>query len=180
MSQDSYNKNGFYAFLFCMVFTFVFFAWVAFMQPGVNLKEIPDEVKGVEQSIAGEAVKKAIDVSSVENPWVESEELIAHGGTIYQTNCAICHGAKGLGDGAAGKALNPPPRNLVEGGWKVGGDRIALFKTLQVGIEGTSMAAFAHVPKNDRWAMVHFIRSITKDRTKDDDSKVEEFAKTAE
>ena len=85
-----------------------------------------------------------------------------------------------MGDGAAGKALNPPPRNLVEGGWKVGGDRVALFKTLQLGIEGTSMAAFGHIPKNDRWAMVHFIRSITKDKTKDDDTKVEEFAKTAE
>ena len=42
------------------------------------------------------------------------------------------------------------------------------------------MAAFAHIPKNDRWAMVHFIRSISKNKVNDEDAEVEEFAKTAE
>jgi len=178
MSEDTFNKNGFYAFIFCMVFTFVFFVWVAFMQPGIDLKEIPQTEKG--DSTLAVATKEAIDVSTVANPWVESDDMIAHGKAVYSVNCAICHGAGGAGDGPAGKALNPPPRNLIEGKWNVGGDRIALYKTLQLGIEGTSMAAFAHVPKNDRWAMVHYVRSITENKIEDKDAEVEEFAKSAE
>ena len=42
------------------------------------------------------------------------------------------------------------------------------------------MAAFGHLPKVDRWAMVHWIRSITKNKKNLSDKEVEEFAKSAE
>jgi len=32
----------------------------------------------------------------------------------------------------------------------------------------------------DRWSLVHFIRSITHNKIKDDPKKLEEFGKTAE
>ena len=31
----------------------------------------------------------------------------------YSQNCAACHGAKGLGDGPAGKYLKPPPSDFA-------------------------------------------------------------------
>ncbi len=37
------------------------------------------------------------------------------GAVLYQQHCAICHGEKGRGDGLAGKALNPPPRDFSKG-----------------------------------------------------------------
>ncbi|NQZ01010.1 MAG: c-type cytochrome [Bdellovibrionales bacterium] len=184
-SEDTYNKGGFYAFLFSMGFSLLFFVYIAFVHPGVDLKEIPESEMQAEQTLAegGEAEAepaKKVDVSNVKEPWLTSEDLVAHGATVYKTNCAICHGDKGLGDGMAGKGLNPPPRNLVEGGWKNGGSRIALYETLQKGLEGTSMAAFGHLPKVDRWALVHWIQSVSKDVTPDEDSKVAAFAKGAE
>jgi mono/diheme cytochrome c family protein len=36
------------------------------------------------------------------------------GQSLYKTRCAVCHGATGKGDGAAGKALNPKPTNLTD------------------------------------------------------------------
>jgi mono/diheme cytochrome c family protein len=184
-NSDPYNKGGFYAFIFSMVFSLLFFVYISFIHPGVDLKEIPESELQAEQTLAeggdsSEPAAKAVDVSNVKEPWISSEDLVTHGATVYKTNCAICHGAKGAGDGMAGKSLNPPPRNLIEGGWKKGGDRIALYTTLQKGLEGTSMAAFGHLPKVDRWALVHWIRSISKDVEKDEDSIVAAFANGAE
>ncbi len=33
---------------------------------------------------------------------------------VYVQRCALCHGESGKGDGPAGKALNPPPRNHTD------------------------------------------------------------------
>lgn len=181
-SGDPYNRGGFIAFIFSMVFSLAFFVYVSFVHPGVDLKEVPESAVGAEQTLAGDAgaATKKVDVSNVTEPWVSSDDLVAHGAAVFKTNCAVCHGDTGAGNGPAGMGLIPKPRNLIEGGWKRGGGQIALYETLQKGLEGTSMAAFAHLPKVDRWALVHWMQSITKDKQTDDPAKVAEFGKTAE
>lgn len=37
---------------------------------------------------------------------------LARGAAIFKERCALCHGPSGHGDGAAAKALKPPPRNF--------------------------------------------------------------------
>jgi mono/diheme cytochrome c family protein len=179
MQKDSYNRGGFLAFLFSMVFSLGFFVYVTFMHPGINLKEVPEAAPAGDTKLAGATQTKTIDMAKVEKPWVESEEVAGHGAKVYSNNCAVCHGPTGMGDGPAGMSLNPRPRNLVEGKWTVGGDSISLFKTVQNGIPGTSMAPFGHIPLADRWAIVQYIRSITKSKLKDDPAKLEAFATTA-
>ena len=160
-----------------MAFSLVFFIYVSVVHPGIDLKEIPTQPTEAELTLAGGP--PAVDVSKIADPWISSEDLITHGKKVYANNCAVCHGDSGAGDGAGGKGLNPAPRNLIEGKWKKGGDSVGLFVVLQNGIEGGSMASFAHLPKADRWALVHLIRSWTKNLVKDDPAKVEAFAKTA-
>ena len=82
----------------------------------------------------------------------------------------------GRGDGTAGRGLQPPPRDFTEGDWKYGGSSIDLFTVITQGSEGTSMASFSHIPKLERWALVHFIRSLTKKPVPDDPDQVKEFA----
>lgn len=181
MQQDTYNKGGFKAFVFSMLFSLGFMVYVAFFSGGIDLREIPEEeMAGPEQTLAdGAAPAKTVDVSKVEEPWLSSDDLIAHGNKVYSTNCAVCHGPEGKGDGAAGAGLNPPPRNFVEGKWKVGGTSIDLYKTITEGIPGSSMAAFGHLSPVDRWSLVHWIRSITNNKPEDNPAQLAEFGKTA-
>lgn len=37
----------------------------------------------------------------------------AAGKKVFETYCVTCHGTGGKGDGPAGKALNPPPRDFT-------------------------------------------------------------------
>lgn len=179
-NSDTYNRGGFIAFLFSMIFSLTFFVYVAWIHPGIDLKEVPDEAIGDDIVIAGDTAPGDLDVSAVAEPWISSEELIAHGNKVYQTNCAVCHGSSGRGDGPAGRALNPPPMNFVTGQWHQGGDRVSIYQTLIDGVPGTSMVSFKHLPKVDRWAMVHFVRSLGEKKVEDNDEAVAEYARSAE
>lgn len=183
-AEDTYNRGGFLAFIFSMAFSLSFFVYISFIHPGVDLKEVPESEMNAEQTMAdgsAPAAPKKVDVSSVTDPWNSSEDMIAHGAAVYKTNCAICHGDKGEGNGPAGMGLVPKPRNLVAGEWKKGsGTRKDLYETVRVGLDGTSMAAFGHLPKVDRWALVHWIRSITENKKDLSDDEVAKFAESAE
>lgn len=62
--------------------------------------------------------------------------------TIYANRCAFCHGVSGKGDGPAGVALKPPPRNLADPEyWKSANDE-ALKAVIANGKPGTAMVAF--------------------------------------
>jgi len=99
-----------------------------------------------------------VDVSSLLKP---TPELLAHGKTVYQINCASCHGATGHGDGPAATALNPKPRNFTEGYWKYGGGLARVVRTITEGSPGTAMASFTMLPLEDRIAVAHHERSLS-------------------
>jgi cytochrome c len=88
-------------------------------------------------------------------------EQVSKGGEIYAIQCASCHGAQGRGDGPAAAALQPPPRNFAAPAdqWTQGTSALAIFNVLTLGIEGTSMPAYAHLPEEERWALTHYVRT---------------------
>jgi mono/diheme cytochrome c family protein len=170
---DQHNKGGLIAFIFSMAFVFVFFAYVSFFHPGVDLKENLQTAQQIKATLADE-----VDVSKISEPWVANADMVKRGEKVFSQNCAMCHGNEGRGDGPAGQALNPRPRNLVDGPWKKGGGYIGWFTVVTDGLAGTSMASFKHIPVKDRWAVVQFIDSITKAKVKEDPKKVANFAKS--
>lgn len=169
----SFNKSGLIIFLLAFGFSIIFIFAVSFMHPGV---ENLDKIKADIQTLKAEGAEQeaGFDAKAVEEPWVESEEMIVHGKKVYQNNCVACHMADGKGGGPIGA------RNLVEGEWKQGGSSVDLFKTLKNGIAGTSMASFAHLSLADRWALVQYVRSITENKVEDNQSELAEFAQSAE
>lgn len=91
-------------------------------------------------------------------------EAIAKGKELYAQNCALCHGAEGLGDGDGGASLDPPPRNLTATDeYKYGHLELALYRTGTYGIEGTGMAPWdGIISPEDQWAIGHYIRTLQK------------------
>lgn len=110
----------------------------------------PAEVKIVRKE------KPKPNIQALGNP---TPELVAQGKSLYGLYCASCHGAEGLGDGEKGLSLNPKPRNYHSlDGWKNGASVKGMWKTLQEGIAGGSMASYVLTPEEERIAIIHYIR----------------------
>lgn len=91
-----------------------------------------------------------------------SPDLVAKGKEIFGVNCTSCHGNEGKGDGMAAAALNPKPRNFLGpiSAWTHGASVKSIYVTLAHGSPGTGMASYKALPASDRFALVHFIRSM--------------------
>ena len=99
------------------------------------------------------------EVSKFSKAWIVTPELVAHGKAVFQSNCVTCHGAEGKGDGPTSAGLNPKPRNFTGAAdWKQGRKPSQIFHTISTGLN--AMPAFATLSKDDRWGVVHYVRSL--------------------
>ena len=81
------------------------------------------------------------------------------GAEVFKTNCEMCHGPQGHGDGPAGQALDPRPRNLAELQTKAGDD--FLFWRIREGKLGTSMVGWKGILTDEQiWQIVSFIHTL--------------------
>lgn len=105
------------------------------------------------------SVIPAADLSKLKSP---SDSLLNSGKELYTQNCQSCHGAGGKGDGPAGSGLNPAPRDFTnpDSEWKNDKTISGMYKTLQEGIEGTSMAAYEYLPVEEKFAIIHYVRDF--------------------
>ena len=86
-------------------------------------------------------------------------EAANEGAEVFKTNCEACHGPQGYGDGPAGQALDPRPRNLAEIQAEAGDN--FLFWRIREGKPGTSMVAWKGILTDEQiWQMVSFIRTL--------------------
>ncbi len=113
----------------------------------------------------------AVPALAGEQPWTapagerEKENPIARaagvpeGKKVFETNCSICHGPTGKGDGPAAAALTPKPTNLVSKEVQAQTDG-ALFWKISTG--RGAMPSWQTLPEKDRWSVVDFIRSLSR------------------
>lgn len=99
------------------------------------------------------------EAKNVKNPVAKSDKVIADGKKITEANCVPCHGPKGLGDGPAAAALPVKPANWTSPAVQAETDGEIFWK---IANGRGPMPPWKHLPDNDRWALVHFIRSLKK------------------
>lgn len=100
-------------------------------------------------------------------PLSSSKKLIAKGKKLFtEHKCADCHGATGQGDGRLAESLMDAWKHAVfvhditnPNYFKAGHEPKNIFRTISTGLDGTPMGSYAHLPEEDRWALVHFVRS---------------------
>lgn len=107
--------------------------------------------------------KAPADAKAAKNPRADKKtdkQALANAKKLVETNCASCHGASGKGDGAAAAAL-PPPKPADWTSAKVAKEADGeLFWKIANG--RGAMPPWKHLPENDRWDIVNYIRTLQK------------------
>lgn len=74
-------------------------------------------------------------------------KMLDKGQSLFKTNCMVCHGEKGDGNGPAGATLTPKARNFVSKKFKFGSKPEQVFKTITEGSKNTSMTGWSQLPE---------------------------------
>jgi len=102
-----------------------------------------------------------------------TEATIERGRVLYgKMRCGKCHGQAGEGDGKAAPGLKNNDGRRADvfdfsyGVYKGGYGPGAVYRTFVTGLDGTPMPSYGEALPNeaDRWALVHYCRSLTRDR----------------
>jgi putative copper resistance protein D len=94
----------------------------------------------------------------------DNAEAVAAGRQTYQAKCAICHGARGRGDGPAAATLNPRPFDLIVHVPQHAPGEIHYW--ISEGIAGTQMPAWKdQLSDTQRWELVRFLEALAAGRT---------------
>lgn len=104
---------------------------------------------------------------------IETSASIEHGKAVYLQRCAGCHGEKGDGKGpAAGAVLFDValPRDFTTGVYKFRTTPTGsvpldsdIYRTVTAGIRGAAMPPWFNLPEDDRWDVIHFIKTFSPD-----------------
>ena len=91
------------------------------------------------------------------NPLPSDKKAVEQGEKVAKINCVSCHGNKGKGDGAAAVALNPKPADWTSKRVQDESDGEIFWK---ITTGRGAMPSWRHLPENDRWALVRYIRTL--------------------
>lgn len=106
------------------------------------------------------------EFAELENPFDDDHEATEAGEEIFQTNCAVCHGPEGKGDGPGATGLDPQPADLSDGTmlgslsdgylfWRVSkGGAFDPFNSAMPAWETT-------LSEDQRWQVISFVRSLS-------------------
>ncbi len=93
---------------------------------------------------------------------------LQRGASLYQAQCASCHGATGHADGPLAARLEPKPVAFADRERAHRRSVLALYQIVSQGVPGTSMASFGSLPEADRWALAFYAGTLSHDTAMSD------------
>jgi mono/diheme cytochrome c family protein len=95
--------------------------------------------------------------SKQQNPVSPTGESLAQGKTLFDINCAMCHGQSSAEAGSVGKKLSPPPPGLGQDLVQSLSDA-TIFKAITFGF-GRMPPFQSELMPQERWKLVNFLRT---------------------
>jgi mono/diheme cytochrome c family protein len=101
-------------------------------------------------------------------PWSAGNaiQMVERGKELFAKQCAVCHGDSGDGAGKFAYLMNPRPRNLQQGKFKIASTENQiptqedLIRTISRGMPGSAMPPWGHLPLSDLQSLAAYVRLI--------------------
>jgi mono/diheme cytochrome c family protein len=105
----------------------------------------------------------------VEKRSAAREGAASRGKTLYDANCAQCHGPNGDGNGFGAPFQVPPPRDFTAGAFKFRTTESGalpsdddLFRIISRGVNGTGMPPWQYLlTADERWDLVDYVKTFS-------------------
>jgi mono/diheme cytochrome c family protein len=89
------------------------------------------------------------------------DELM-QGESLFQANCAVCHGVRGEGDGPEAGSLTVSPVDFTDQEFMGARSAVDLFDSITNGLG--EMHSYVDLPEDDRWALTSYLRTLSFDQ----------------
>jgi len=95
----------------------------------------------------------------LKNPLTANEENIAAGRSLFNQNCASCHGEDGKAKTDVAEAMTVKPTDLTDKKMQgiTGGE---IYWVITNGIKKSGMPAFKKATANERWQMTLYVKHL--------------------
>jgi high-affinity iron transporter len=121
----------------------------------IDAKAPGTEVSAAARELAAQVIKRyQLTIAPRQAP------DLAKAASLFQAQCAACHGAEGRGDGLAARSMNPAPSNFHDAARMDKRSIHGLYNTVTLGVAGTPMRAFTELSETDRWALAFFVSGL--------------------
>lgn len=107
-----------------------------------------------------------VTAAAAGDPTQDPQPGVDRGGALFERHCSVCHGVEGRGDGQAAYLLDPAPRDIASGRFRLvstkngvptQGDLVA---TIRRGMPGSAMPPWEWLSEEDLWSLALHVRHL--------------------